>query len=162
MQHGSYSTAYVQQQSVKVQWLVFVRKFYHFEECTGHCLTSGKLIGWVLGYLDPFKFCLYTTFRRYVRTNFEVFVIQSLDTGRKLNLHKTFRRLPERLLNVLCTFNLRPVSMGRFQSELQLTDHAFSTHATFPEKLVFLSPLIRMHNCAFQGEECVRTKRMNP
>ena len=29
------------------------------------------------------------------------------DTGRKLNVHKTFRRLPGRLLNVLCTFNLR-------------------------------------------------------
>ena len=32
------------------------------------------------------------------------------DTERKLNVHKTFRRLPRRLLNVLCTFNLRPVS----------------------------------------------------
>ena len=34
------------------------------------------------------------------------------DTGRKLNVHKTFRRRPERLLNVLCTFNLRPLSTG--------------------------------------------------
>ena len=34
----------------------------------------------------------------------------SLDTGRKLNVHKTFRRRPRRFLNVLCTFNLRPVS----------------------------------------------------
>ena len=33
------------------------------------------------------------------------------DTGRKLNVHKTFRGRPGRLLNVLCTFNLRPVSM---------------------------------------------------
>ena len=33
-----------------------------------------------------------------------------VDTGRKLNVHKTFRR---RLLNVLCTFNLRPVSTGK-------------------------------------------------
>ena len=32
-----------------------------------------------------------------------------VDTGRKLNIYKTFRR---RLLNVLCTFNLRPVSTG--------------------------------------------------
>ena len=32
-----------------------------------------------------------------------------VDTGRKLNVYKTFRR---RLLNVLCTFNLRPVSTG--------------------------------------------------
>ena len=28
-----------------------------------------------------------------------------LDTGRKLNEHKTFRSFPERLLNALCTFN---------------------------------------------------------
>ena len=31
---------------------------------------------------------------------------------RKLNVHKTFRRRPGRLLNALCTFNLRPVSTG--------------------------------------------------
>ena len=37
-----------------------------------------------------------------------------VDTGRKLNVHKTFRRRPGRLLNVLCTFNLRPVSTGAF------------------------------------------------
>ena len=35
-----------------------------------------------------------------------------VDTGRKLNVHKTFRRRPGRLLNVLCSFNLRPVSTG--------------------------------------------------
>ena len=32
------------------------------------------------------------------------------DTGRKLNVHKTFRKRLVRLLNVLCTFNLRSVS----------------------------------------------------
>ena len=35
-----------------------------------------------------------------------------VDTGRKLNVHKTFRSRPGRLLNVLCTFNLRPKSTG--------------------------------------------------
>ena len=35
-----------------------------------------------------------------------------VDTGRKLNVHKTFRRRLGRLLNVLCTFNLSPVSTG--------------------------------------------------
>ena len=35
-----------------------------------------------------------------------------VDRGRKLNIHKTFRRRPGRLLNVLCTFNLRLVSTG--------------------------------------------------
>ena len=33
-----------------------------------------------------------------------------LDTGRKLNAHKTFRRRPGRLLNILYTFDLRPAS----------------------------------------------------
>ena len=40
--------------------------------------------------------------------------INSVDTGCKLNVHKTFRRRPGRLLNVLCTFNLRPVSTGKW------------------------------------------------
>ena len=35
-----------------------------------------------------------------------------VDIGRKLNVQKTFTRRPGRLLNVLCTFNLRPVSTG--------------------------------------------------
>ena len=35
-----------------------------------------------------------------------------VDTDRKLNVHKTFRRRPGSLLKVLCTFNLRPVSIG--------------------------------------------------
>ena len=35
-----------------------------------------------------------------------------VDIGRKFNVHKSFRRRPGRLLNVLCTFNLRPVSTG--------------------------------------------------
>ena len=32
-----------------------------------------------------------------------------LDTGRKLNVHKSFSRRPGRLLNVFCVFNLRRV-----------------------------------------------------
>ena len=36
-----------------------------------------------------------------------------VDTGLKLNVHKTFIRRPGRLLNVLCTFNLRPVTPGK-------------------------------------------------
>ena len=35
-----------------------------------------------------------------------------IDTGCKLDLHKTLRRCPGRLLNVWCTFNFRPVSTG--------------------------------------------------
>ena len=37
---------------------------------------------------------------------------QSPGTGRKLIVHKTFRRRLGRLLNILCTFNLSPVSTG--------------------------------------------------
>ena len=36
----------------------------------------------------------------------------AVDTGRKLNVHKKLRRRPRSLLNVLWTFNLRPVSTG--------------------------------------------------
>ena len=36
-----------------------------------------------------------------------------LGAGRKLNVHETFRRRPGRLLKVLCTFNLHPVSRGK-------------------------------------------------
>ena len=34
----------------------------------------------------------------------------SMDTGCKMNVHKTFRRNPRRLLNILCMFSLRPAS----------------------------------------------------
>ena len=44
-----------------------------------------------------------------------------LYTRRKLNVHKTFRRRPGRLLNGLCTFNLRPVS--RFSSTDSIVVH---------------------------------------
>ena len=43
--------------------------------------------------------------------NFVKFFIP-VDTGRKLNVHKTYRRRPGRRLNVLRKFNLRPVSTG--------------------------------------------------
>ena len=39
----------------------------------------------------------------------------SVGTGRKLNVHKTFRRRRGRLLNVSCTFNLRPMSTEFWQ-----------------------------------------------
>ena len=47
-------------------------------------------------------------FKVYFKTSFYF----PVDTGRKLNVHKTLRRRPGRLLNVLCTFYLRPVSTG--------------------------------------------------
>ena len=42
-------------------------------------------------------------------------IYKPADTGHKLNVHKKFRKRPGRLLNVLCTFNLRPVSTGNIQ-----------------------------------------------
>ena len=45
-------------------------------------------------------------------TFFQFVFLFHLDTGHKLNAHKTFRRRPGRLLNVSCKFNLRPLSTG--------------------------------------------------
>ena len=52
-------------------------------------------------------------------------MIFPVDTGRKLNVHKTFRRRLGRLLKVLGTFSLRPVSMGLCLAAAQ---HLFLTH----------------------------------
>ena len=46
-----------------------------------------------------------------------------VDTGRKLNVHKTFRRRPGILLKVLCTLNFRPVSTGAAFCSFQLLRH---------------------------------------
>ena len=37
-----------------------------------------------------------------------------VDTGRKLNVHETFRRGSGGLLNALCPFNLRSASTGSY------------------------------------------------
>ena len=44
-----------------------------------------------------------------------------VDAGRTLNVRKTFRRRPGRLLSVLCTFNLRFVSMGLLAKSFSMT-----------------------------------------
>ena len=49
-----------------------------------------------------------------------------VDTGRKLNVHKKFRTRPGRLLNVLCTLNLRPVSTGSFYYYANVYNTAFT------------------------------------
>ena len=43
-----------------------------------------------------------------LHTSFDI----PVDIGRKLDVRKMFRRRPGRLLNVLFTFNLRPVSIA--------------------------------------------------
>ena len=45
-----------------------------------------------------------------------------MDTGPKLNVDKMFRRRLGHLLNVLCTFYLRPVSTG-FKTEAIFTEN---------------------------------------
>ena len=51
------------------------------------------------------------------------------ETGRKSNVHKTFRRCPGRLLNALCTFNLRLMykeqlsAAGLFKYEWPFSGH---------------------------------------
>ena len=58
-----------------------------------------------------------TTMNNIRSINKQIFPV---DTGCTLNVHKTFRRCPERLLNVLCKFNLRPVSTGLSHGKDQL------------------------------------------
>ena len=52
------------------------------------------------------RFEIVVTVENCCRSNYPV------NTGRKLNVHKTFRKRPGRLMNVLCTLNLRPASTG--------------------------------------------------
>ena len=62
-----------------------------------------------------------------------------MNTGRKLNVHKTFRRRPGLLLNVFCTFNLRPVS-SRFSVHQALRSHRsclLSSHQPLKSLTVF-------------------------
>ena len=51
-----------------------------------------------------------------------------VDAGRKLNVHKTFRRRHGHLLNVLCTFNLRPVSAGLYDRKQGFSSNDFDFH----------------------------------
>ena len=53
---------------------------------------------------------------QWLHTNIATYNCYPVDTGWKLNVHKTFRRRPGYLLNVSCTFNLCPVSTGYIQS----------------------------------------------
>ena len=61
---------------------------------------------------EQFNIKLKTLFHCFTKYIPRLFSAYPVDTGRKLNVHKTFRRRPGPLLNVLCTFSLRPVSTG--------------------------------------------------
>ena len=58
-----------------------------------------------------------------------------VNTGRKLNVHKIFRRRPGRLLNVLWTFNLRPVSTGQYAIQNRNSLNNFSIYIKILENL---------------------------
>ena len=64
-----------------------------------------------------------------------------VDTGRKLNVHKTSRGHLGRLLNVLCTFNLRPVSTeklnSRYQNHAEVVIHVWAPKSSMKMFLKF-------------------------
>ena len=64
--------------------------------------------------LTPKKYATKQYVKNHTLWNLSFFTLKFLpvDTWYKLNIHKTFRRLPGRLLNVLCEFSLRPVFTG--------------------------------------------------
>ena len=73
----------------------------------------------------------------------------SVDTGRKLNVHKTPRRHPGRLLNVLCTFHLRPVSTGYGHYCENLSDNFTNGRSLLIDWLTSFSVISRMTNQNF-------------
>ena len=52
----------------------------------------------------------------FLQKHISIFLYYALEVGCKLNVHKTVRRRSGRLLNVLCTFNLYPVSRGSLRN----------------------------------------------
>ena len=52
----------------------------------------------------------------FLQKHISIFLYYALDVGCKLNVHKTVRRRSGRLLNILCTFNLYPVSRGSLRN----------------------------------------------
>ena len=70
------------------------------------CYLKCSFCSWIF----PFLFWIFGLVGKQLDNKAKIYF--SVDTGRKLNVHKTFRSRPGRLLNVLCTFNLRPVSAG--------------------------------------------------
>ena len=74
---------------------------------------------------------------------FRASTVYPVDTQLKLNVHKTLRRHSGRLLNVLCTFNLRPVSTGIVS--LRNDGRSFKISETFQS---FRSPVFVVNKCA--------------
>ena len=81
--------------------LSWIRQNSLLSQCDKHFLTN-----WVI----PLRLCKLW------------WIEYPVDTGCKLNVHKTFRKRPGCLLNVLYTFNLRPVSTGYALSACRIRD----------------------------------------
>ena len=67
--------------------------------------------------------------------------VYPLDTGRNLNVHKTFRKRPGNLMNVLFTFYLRPVFRG-YNFFTSLKNVAIVLLETFPNTQVIVTIMI--------------------
>ena len=78
--------------------------------CSAEYSDSWHLLRCVQCPVDPSQRIRWPTERLQSQVSVPVFYYYSLDRGRKLNVQKTFKRRPGRLLNVLYAFNLRPVS----------------------------------------------------
>ena len=91
--------------------------------------------------------------RRVVRwiLNMEDFLSSPylLDTGRKSNVHKTFRVCGGRFMNVLCVLNLHPVSRGQ---QIQLNSTNFNGPLNCPTTDY---PIWRMRFLAYSDIYCV-------
>ena len=113
--------------------------------------------------LPNFQEFLSTTWLLYSLNLSTIFIVLNqfpVDTGRKSNVHKTFRRSPGRLLNVLCTFNLRPVSTVKISFLLRKIfyrnlNEAISTNEIaslrFPRKIFLKRKLTIRHENNIPG-----------
>ena len=100
-------------------WFMF-RKFLQKSNYK-HYELGGGAGRWVEG--SP-KSYTWKQGRRGPKPRVECVSTSPVDTGRKLNVHKTFKKRPGRLLSVLCTFNLRPVSTG-FMGDFSFLSNVF-------------------------------------
>ena len=89
-----------------------------------------------MGYAVYMKYLIYST--QGTKTTTSRFF--PVDTGSKLNVHKTFRRRPGCPLNLFCTFILHPVSTGllRFQKIF------FYTKSVHISRVYFLYPYYKI------------------
>ena len=79
---------------------------------TNQSVYEWQLCSWYVLIFILYYHCLSRRKAHFIRIiPFQIISKQKpLDTACKMKVHKRFRRRPGRLLNLLCTFNLRPVS----------------------------------------------------